>query len=265
MVAKALDDSDIQCLSPPPPSTDFFVNDEYLQMKISLLAWVGVACVMCAVYWCVVTGRLRCGKVLPLSSETLREPLSQLPSDLEDTDASLQSVNDSVDVSAPSFDISTGLVPFPTLPPQTSWCLGASHSVPGFVQYAMPAALFLNAAVFVGSNFATGASIVLVAKLGDERIASSSLFDFTLSNSVRDMWDAGVYPLSLIILIFSGIWPYVKIVAMLICWWIPSSYLPAGLRERMLMVLDSLGKVRRDSSNCILLCVVWRVDLLKLN
>jgi hypothetical protein len=37
------------------------------------------------------------------------------------------------------------------------------------------------------------------------------LFDFTLANSVRDMWNAGVYPLAVLIAVFSGGWPYLKV------------------------------------------------------
>ena len=131
----------------------------------------------------------------------------------------------------------------PAAPPRESaWCLGAGAAVPVAVQYLMPVLLFLCAAIFAGSNLAVGASVFVVVNLGDERIVTQSLFDFTLGNSVRDMWNAEVYALSLIILIFSGIWPYLKLAIMLVCWWLPAKFINSKLRERMLMVLDALGK-----------------------
>ena len=86
------------------------------------------------------------------------------------------------------------------------------------------------------------ASVSAVIKLGDERIESGSLFDFALTNSVRDMWNAKVYPLSLLIAGFSGAWPYLKILLMLCCWWIPTQRLGRRPRERILMAIDALGK-----------------------
>jgi uncharacterized paraquat-inducible protein A len=41
---------------------------------------------------------------------------------------------------------------------------------------------------------------------------------FSLGNSIADMWNAGIYPLALLIAIFSGVWPYIKLVTMLACW-----------------------------------------------
>jgi len=72
-------------------------------------------------------------------------------------------------------------------------------------------------ALFVSSNTAVGASVMLSATLldvpGTAAAAAAAgaagagggphvpltlppLFDFTLANSVRDMWHAGVYPLA---------------------------------------------------------------------
>lgn len=48
---------------------------------------------------------------------------------------------------------------------------------------------------------------------------------FTLVQSVSDMWKAGVYPLAIIIAVFSGIWPYIKLIMMMACWTINEKYL----------------------------------------
>ena len=39
---------------------------------------------------------------------------------------------------------------------------------------------------------------------------------FTLMGSTVDMWKAGVYLLSIMIMAFSGIWPYTKLLMMLV-------------------------------------------------
>jgi hypothetical protein len=121
-------------------------------------------------------------------------------------------------------------------------CLGVRDCVPVGMQYGMPAMLLLNAALFVSSNTSSGASVAVVISLGDERIETASLFDFALTNSVHDMWEAKVYPLALLIAVFSGAWPYLKILLLLACWWIPTQRMSAKVRERILMAVDALGK-----------------------
>lgn len=124
----------------------------------------------------------------------------------------------------------------------SSLWLGIQDHVPVGMQYGMPVMLFLNAALFVASNTSSGASVAVVLTLGEERIESTSLFDFALTNSVRDMWEAKVYPLSLLIAVFSGAWPYMKILMLFACWWVPTNKMSAKFRERVLMAVDALGK-----------------------
>jgi uncharacterized paraquat-inducible protein A len=56
------------------------------------------------------------------------------------------------------------------------------------------------------------------------------------------MWNAQVYTLAIIVIAFSGIWPYVKIILMLICWFLKPKYLPVKHRARILEAMDSIGK-----------------------
>eukprot|EP00854_Cymbomonas_tetramitiformis_P002840 gene2840-3638_t len=69
-----------------------------------------------------------------------------------------------------------------------------------------------------------------------------NIFNFTLANSVRDMWNAKVYTLALLIAVFSGGWPYAKLALMLVCWAVPPHLFDAKHRGRMLLALDLLGK-----------------------
>ena len=86
--------------------------------------------------------------------------------------------------------------------------------------------LLADIAVFVTSNSTVGASVRLALRLGagartpaldDDGFATDvtvpTLFDFGLMNSVRDMWRAKVYPLSVAIFLFSGVWPYAKVMS----------------------------------------------------
>lgn len=122
-------------------------------------------------------------------------------------------------------------------------CLAAENRVPAWVAYTMPLLILANIALFISSNTGVGAAVYLFVTIGDAEISLPALFDFTLGNSVVDMWNAHVYPLSAMIATFSGAWPYMKLVMMLICWAIPVRWFAVGSRERCLMALDALGKL----------------------
>ena len=61
-------------------------------------------------------------------------------------------------------------------------------------------------------------------------------------SSVIEMWQAGVYALSLLIATASGVWPYIKLIIMFFILLIPPKYLTPKWRKRILRVLDALGK-----------------------
>jgi hypothetical protein len=107
--------------------------------------------------------------------------------------------------------------------------------------------LFFNIALFVSANMSIGCSVKPVIRSYDRQGTESvrvlpSLFDFTLQNTVKDMWTSGDYSLSILVAVFSGIWPYLKIVIMLLCMVTPPSHMSPSRRERILMFIDAFGK-----------------------
>ena len=114
-------------------------------------------------------------------------------------------------------------------------------NIPIFWRIFIPLGIISTIALFISSNSSTGASVFVVFKVG-RRIQIPSLFDFGLINSVRDMWKAGVYPLSIIVALFSGIWPYAKLALMLISFCLPASLFSKRQRGKILRILDATGK-----------------------
>ena len=62
---------------------------------------------------------------------------------------------------------------------------------------------------------------------------------FSLVSSVSDMWQSGAYGLSILIALFSGIWPYVKRILLGITWRVP---MRPPARSSLLQFLDQMGK-----------------------
>ena len=133
--------------------------------------------------------------------------------------------------------------------------------IPIFCRVFVPLTILGTIALFISSNSATGASVYIVFDVG-RRIQIPSLFDFGLINSVRDMWKAEVYFLSIIVAVFSGIWPYLKLVLMLISFVLPASLLDTRKRHKILMILDATGKCSiLDSYVMILMLVAFHFQI----
>jgi hypothetical protein len=147
--------------------------------------------------------------------------------------------------------------------PFWAWpCLASHPHVSTFWAFAIPLLLCVNIVLFVSGNTSLGASVKIRATLIGQVLNTPSLFDFTLANSVQDMWQAGVYPLSIIIAVASGGWPYVKLLLMLFCWFTSPMKLHKRRRERLLMVVDALGKWSLiDAYVLIMMMVAFRFHI----
>eukprot|EP01041_Mallomonas_annulata_P008597 gene8597-17730_t len=97
--------------------------------------------------------------------------------------------------------------------------------------------------LFFWSNLAMGGKVNLRLDTDSESFSpNDSLYQFTIGDIIHDMWHAGVYPLAILIAIFSGAWPYIKLSGMMLTLYLPSKYLSIEIREKILVRLDYFGK-----------------------
>ena len=76
------------------------------------------------------------------------------------------------------------------------------------------------------------------------------------------MWTAKCYPLSIIVAVFSGAWPYGKLLIMIVCWLVPGSLVSLSLRKRVMIITDAIGKWSLlDSYLMIVFMVAFRLHL----
>lgn len=117
------------------------------------------------------------------------------------------------------------------------------HKIPLWIRILIPICILGDIALFIDSNSCSDAvSVMVKLTIGTKIIDPGSVFDFGLLSTVEDMWDAKVYALATLIAFFSGLWPYIKLVTMLLCWAIPPGLLSISYRQTSLVVLDVLGK-----------------------
>lgn len=137
-------------------------------------------------------------------------------------------------------------------------------SIHNTLRYCFPIVLSLTIILLLTSNLSTGASVDLQVTKdnGQSLIPSINIYEFSLSSTLGEMWRAGVYMLMLLIWFCSGVWPYVKLVLMIICWVTSTKTLPPIKREKILYLLDCLGKFSLiDAYVLVLMMVAFRYNL----
>lgn len=125
---------------------------------------------------------------------------------------------------------------------QSSWLdetLFMADCVPGVVKFVVPVSCLAAIGIFLTAHLSYGARVELTGTIGGDNYELPSLFEFSLANSIRDMWSAKVYPLALLIAGFSGGWPYLKLFLMLCAWMCPMT---RKCRLSLLQWVDALGK-----------------------
>ena len=150
------------------------------------------------------------------------------------------------------------------LPQASSSSLMMHPSVPDHVKYGVPGILALAIVLLLSSNFTTGASVDLQITKADGSSLTSlvNIWAFSLGSTLKEMVQAGVYLLMLLILFCSGIWPYIKLVLLFGCWFASTRRLAPVEREKVLYLLDCLGKFSLiDAYVLVLMMVAFRYNL----
>ncbi len=137
-----------------------------------------------------------------------------------------------------------------------------SPALHGVYRYGVLFTILGNIVLFAYSNSQIGASVTGLLTVTDTKIDFGSFFDFTLTQTAADMWNAGVYALFFLIAAMSGGWPYLKLVLCLACWILPADDIPPNKRETILIWLDRLGKWSLiDAFVLVLMVVAFRFHL----
>eukprot|EP01047_Picozoa_sp_COSAG01_P015416 COSAG01_NODE_772_length_13713_cov_71.721263_4_plen_357_part_00 len=125
---------------------------------------------------------------------------------------------------------------------QSRSCLCCNRNVPVMARICIPICLVINMGCFVAGHLTNAASVSIILQLFGQQVRIDKLVGFSLALSLKQMADAGAWPLVILIGGFSGVWPYSKLFMIMACWVLPPSCLSVRTRGQMLLTLDSMGK-----------------------
>jgi hypothetical protein len=117
-----------------------------------------------------------------------------------------------------------------------------SPSIPLLARIAVPFIILGNIGFFLSGHLSLGASVDVDVKIAGEAFRINEIFRFSMAESIQDMWESGAKELAILILVFSGVWPYTKQLTILSLWFMPPKFVSVSKRESIFLWLDTLGK-----------------------
>jgi len=117
-----------------------------------------------------------------------------------------------------------------------------SKEVPLCLRLFIPVVILGNIALFLSGHLSLGGTVNISGTFAGQDFDVQGFFEFSMAKSTVEMWNAGAAVLAILIVIFSGVWPYTKLLFTLFIWFAPPSWLPSNRRGKLLHWLDVLGK-----------------------
>ncbi len=138
----------------------------------------------------------------------------------------------------------------------------SAEDIPLILRYGMPILVLGNIALFISGHLNLGATVNIEVNIAGERIRIDKFFEFSMAKSTIDIWNAGGKELAILILIFSGIWPYTKQLITLVLWFAPTSFVPVSRRGSILVWLDWMAKWSMIDIFVLIICLAaFRVSV----
>lgn len=155
--------------------------------------------------------------------------------------------------------------PEPEYPLMRYWqsdALFAQRSISTYVRWALFISILFNISLFVWSNSINVATVQAILDVRDREDDVGEVFAFNLGGSVSDMWAAKTYALAILLALFSGAWPYIKLISMFFAFVLPKKYFSFAMRDGVLRWLDILGKWSLlDTFFMVMMMVAFQFDL----
>ncbi|KAG7337284.1 hypothetical protein IV203_026828 [Nitzschia inconspicua] len=111
------------------------------------------------------------------------------------------------------------------------------------VRLGVPLALLANIGLFMGGHLGVLSVVNLEAMLAGESFTIRRFMEFSFLESTRTTYHNGGAEMVILIWIFTGLWPYLKLLLSLGVWVSPTSYIGVKRRGTVLLWIDALAKL----------------------
>lgn len=130
-----------------------------------------------------------------------------------------------------------------TMLDSTTTSLYSYPYIPRRVRYGVPLGILLNTGLYLGGHLGVLSVVNIDAAVAGEEFSINQFLEFKFIESTRNTYLNGGAEMAVLLWIFTGIWPYVKLVGSLLVWMLPPRYLSVKRRGQVLLWIDALAKL----------------------
>tara|TARA_A100001015_G_scaffold319690_1_gene443413 strand:- start:972 stop:2630 length:1659 start_codon:yes stop_codon:yes gene_type:complete len=121
--------------------------------------------------------------------------------------------------------------------------LGFHRVTQAWARISVPFILAASYLLFLSAITGIGEKIIMFFKFAEYEGQVNLTRPVTLTGSLYNMWNAHVYVLFIMVVFAGCIWPFAKILLLVVLWYIPPHYIKSHRRGKILEVVDFLGKL----------------------
>jgi hypothetical protein len=126
---------------------------------------------------------------------------------------------------------------------RTTTSLFQSPFITKKIRLAVPIYLLVNTGLYMGAHLGVLSTVDVDASLAGEAFTIHNFLTFSFIESTKRTYYNGGSEMAVLMWIFTGIWPYVKIIISLLLWMLPPTKLSVSRRGRILLWLDALARL----------------------
>jgi len=115
-------------------------------------------------------------------------------------------------------------------------------SVPVWCRFVVPSLILLNFVLFIIGHVFVAVSVSIEATVAGVDIVLDNFQSISVIESARALLESGGYFLAILIIALSIMWPYFKLLGMMVAWFIPTKFINIHTRGKIIKRLDQLGK-----------------------
>ena len=118
-----------------------------------------------------------------------------------------------------------------------------SRQIPTHVRWGVPLMVVFNIGLYIGGHWGLLSYVDLEGQLAGEPYRIRRFLEFTFFAAASNTYSNGGNEMAIFLFVFSGIWPYIKLLLSLVLWFTPPRKVSTSTRGSVFLWLDVLTKL----------------------